>query len=146
MDFAAFNFKVQLKYHILMHFNFAVWPRYYNLQLFDLAIVLQSDFVYVYEFPTFYKYRGNHEIWTQDLNTSLFVFLYFLCVCVCMCVFVCVCLCAWVRVHVCVYVCWPWRLHLLKLESVGMLECPTILCWKRFFPMPSPFIASNEPL
>ena len=87
LDFAAFNFKVQLKYHILMHFNFVVSPRYFNLQPFNLAIVLQSD---VYEFPTFYKYRGNHEIWTQDLNTSLFVFIYFLCVCVCVCVFVCV--------------------------------------------------------
>ena len=104
LDFAAFNFKVQLKYHILMHFNFVVSPRYFNLQPFNLAIVLQSD---VYEFPAFYKYRGNHEIWTQDLNTSLFVFIYFLCVCVC--VRACACTCVFTSVDREGLIFWSWN-------------------------------------
>ena len=96
-----------------MHFNFAVWPRYYNLQLFNLAIVLQSDFFYAYEFPTFYKYRGNHEIWTQGLNTSLLVFLYFLCVClcvgVCVCVRACACTCVFTSVDREGFIFWSWN-------------------------------------
>ena len=51
------------------------------------------------------------------------------------CVRVCVC--------VCVYVHSPWRFHLSG--SVGMPgNRSTMLCWRRFFLVPSPFIASLE--
>ena len=59
------------------------------------------------------------------------------CVCVCVCVYVCVCVC----VSVCAYVHSPWRLHLSG--SVGMSgNRSTMLCWRCFFPLPSPFITT----
>ena len=55
---------------------------------------------------------------------------------VCVCVCVCACVCVF-------YVHWPWRLHLS-----GSVWTPgnrsTMLCRKRKFPMPSPFIATLE--
>ena len=66
-----------------------------------------------------------------------------LCVYVCLCVCVCVCVCVRACVCVCVYVHSPWRLHLF--ESVGKPgNRSTMLYWRRFFPMPSPLIATLE--
>ena len=67
----------------------------------------------------------------------------YFCVCVCLCV----CVCVWVCVCVCVcvfHVHSPWRLHLSG--TVGMSgNRSTILCWRRLFPLPSPFIAILSP-
>ena len=46
-------------------------------------------------------------------------------------------------VCVCVYTHWPWRLHLsVKVGMPGSRS--TMLCWRRFFILPSPFIATLE--
>ena len=60
----------------------------------------------------------------------------------CVCV-VCVCVCVCVCTHVCLYIHSPWRLHMSG--SVGMPgNRSTMLCWRRFFPLPSPFVATLE--
>ena len=47
----------------------------------------------------------------------------------------CVCVC------VCVYVHPPWRLHLSGVGSPGYRS--TMLCWRRYFPLPSSFIDTS---
>ena len=61
----------------------------------------------------------------------------YVCVCMCVCMCVCVCVCVFVYVHS------SWRFHLSG--SVGISgNSLTVLCWRRFFPMPSLFIATLE--
>ena len=50
---------------------------------------------------------------------------------VCVCVWVCVCVCT--SIHLEVFIC---------MDQLNARE--QMLCWRRFFPMPSPFIATLE--
>ena len=72
--------------------------------------------------------------WLPSYWLTLFKFariiLLITCVCMCVCVFLCV------------YVHTAWRLHMPWLGIPG--DWSTLFCWKRFFSLPSLFIASLE--
>ena len=92
----------------------------------------QINFIYFTWFVhNFVDHKQNVLLKRNDV--SLMPLNTFLCVCMCACVSVCV-----FHVHS------PWRLHLSG--TVGMSgNRSTMLCWRRFFPLPSPFIATLAP-
>ena len=114
-------------------------------------LVERSRFIQIWNFGLFGVVL--HFIWVFSSRSGSFwpvsgcfgSFAVRVCVCgVCVCVWcVCVCVCVCVCTHVCLYIHSPRRLHMSG--SVGMPgNRSTMLCWRRFFPLPSPFVATLE--
>ena len=86
--------------------------------------------------------RFQAKYWNLEAVTYFYSIL---CVFLCPFYLLCVCVCVFTSIlsSVCVYVHSPWRLHLSG--TVGMSESRSrMLRWRRFFCLPSPFIATLE--
>ena len=110
--------------------------QFWNFGLF--RVVLHFIWVFSSRSGSFWPVSGCFGSFVVLVSSCVCV-----CMCVCVCACVCVCVCVCVCTHVCLYIHSPWRLHMSG--SVGMPGSrSTMLCWRRFFPLPSPFVATLE--
>ena len=124
-----------------------MWGNYCNM-LHSLCSILPTSevvetrfFVFLNmfyrRFPVWCMSWLTHKQANRFIRHKRYVYMS-VCVCVCVCV-----VCVWVCECVCVYVHSPRMHHLSGIVGISGNRS-TMLCWRHFFPPPSPFIATLE--